>query len=147
MADVFISYHEESELWIVRKICRRLEEEYGISCWYAARDMESGSFAGVITRAIRACKIFVPVLNQKAFQSMHIIVEAHLAFRRYNNQEEIMLLPFLSENCEFWDDDNLDYYLSSFQSVRFREDENAIEEDIGRLVRMVIKRLGKESRA
>ena len=41
VADVFISYHEQSAGDIAAKIAAALEEA-GISCWYAKRDIPAG---------------------------------------------------------------------------------------------------------
>ena len=114
MADVFISHtHSAGE------IARRIADDFaknGISCWYAERDMKPGQFAGVITRAIRDCKIFLLIWNKEANHSEYIKSELSLALRQSFNYENITLLPFRVDDSDMKQDD-LKYYLRGFHVI------------------------------
>ena len=93
MADVFISYHEDSAGTLAQQIADTLESA-GISCWIARRDMPfGGDFAEVIPGQIDSCKVFLLLLNENAPHSRHIRSEIGLAFGRYDKGEDIKILP------------------------------------------------------
>ena len=71
--DVFISYHTDSAGDQVRKIAAALEGA-GISCWYAPRDC-GANYAGSIVEAIRACRVYLLILNEQSNLSAHILNE------------------------------------------------------------------------
>ena len=99
MADVFISYHEQSAGDIAAKIAVALEEA-GISCWYAKRDLPAGGdFARDIPFQINACKVFLLILSEGVGQSRHIESEVGLASSRYNKGEDITIFPFRIDKC------------------------------------------------
>ena len=95
--DVFISHHMNSAQNIAEKICKELES-IGISCWYAERDSD-GPFARAIIQAIQECKVFLLILNGPAIDSEHILNEVYYAFLRFQNHENIHILPFQIEHC------------------------------------------------
>ena len=115
MADVFISYHmesagEKSPEKIVPKIAAALKD-VGVSCWYAERDLtETGSFADTITKEIRACKVFLLVLNEGSNQSKHVKNELHFAFEHKKLTE---LVPFKIEDYNI--SDGIAYYIGRLQ--------------------------------
>ena len=113
MADVFISYHEASAGEIVKQIAAELES-VGVSCWYAERDLTApGSFAATITQEIRACKVFLLVLDEGGNQSEHVKSEVYLAFQRISKHENMKPFYFKIDDCILSDD--MAYYLSRFQ--------------------------------
>lgn len=105
--EVFISYHTQSGADTVHKICAALEGA-GISCWYAPRDVGS-NYAHSIVEAIRGCRVFLLVLNEKANVSAHVLNEINCAFDRFKEHEDITLLPFRIDQCSLSDD--IYYYL------------------------------------
>lgn len=105
--EVFISYHTQTGGEAVRKICAALEEA-GISCWYAPRDV-GPNYAQSIVEAIRGCRVFLLVLNEKSNVSAHVLNEINCAFDRFKEKEEITLLPFRIDQCSLSDD--IYYYL------------------------------------
>lgn len=134
--EVFISYHERSAGKLAAEIADRLESA-GISCWHAKRDLPpGGDFANYIPPQIDGCKVFLLILNEGANRSRHIESEVGLAFRRYNKGEEIEILPYQTEKCDFarW----MDYYLVNIQIMSV---ENA---DISALVAEIAHKLGRK---
>ena len=97
MADVFISYSMRSAGKVVQKISETLERD-GISCWYAGRDMPPGAFADSATREIDDCRVLLAILNQESIHSAHVATELALAFDRFNDGQQIELIPFLIDN-------------------------------------------------
>ena len=110
MADVFVSYHMKSAGEVVRRIVETLELD-GISCWYAGRDMEIGSFPGIAKRAIDRCRVFLLILNQYSVHSEHVKNEVALAFKRYARHEPIDFLIFSVDGSRLEDDDDMEYIL------------------------------------
>ena len=109
MADVFISYHMKSAGEIVKQIAAALKD-VGVSCWYAKRDLTApGAFAATITREIRACKVFLLVLNEGSNLSEHVKNEVSLAFERISKHEAMPLICFKTDNCTL--SDEMAYYL------------------------------------
>ncbi|MBR3569229.1 MAG: toll/interleukin-1 receptor domain-containing protein [Oscillibacter sp.] len=122
MADVFISYHEDSTGeksagQLVPKIADALES-VGISCWYAQRDLSFGTFASAITREIDTCKIFLLVLNKESNKSAYVESEVHLAFDRMHldrqhNIQSMLPVLFRVDNCAL--SDSMRFYTGIFQ--------------------------------
>ena len=98
MADVFISYHEESAGKIVRQIAATLGK-FGISCWYAGRDLRDSFFTNIITGEIDACKIFLLILDESSNQSGRVKSEVNYAWSRMLEDEKMYLIPFKVDNC------------------------------------------------
>ena len=116
MADVFISYHEDSAGELAEQIADALAAA-GISCWYAKRDMPiGGDFARNIPPQINACRLFLLLLNDGVYQSRHIENEVGLAFSRLNKGENILILPL--EIGNFIRKDWVAYYLIHTQSLK-----------------------------
>ena len=111
MADVFISYDEDSAESVARQIAETLEAD-GISCWYVGRDMEKGALRGVITEAIEDCRVFLLILNEKAIKSAYVQTETALAFRRMERNEKVALRLFRVEDCSL-KGSAIEYYLIS----------------------------------
>lgn len=69
MADVFISYHENSAGELAKQIADALDAA-GISSWCARRDLPGGgNFAQDIPPQIGACRVFLLILNNNVYQS------------------------------------------------------------------------------
>ena len=137
MADVFISYHEKSAGEIVRQIADALEKE-GITCWYAQRDLIGpGSFAAIIAREIRNCKVFLLVMNEESNQSEHVKNEIGVAFRRISEHEKMSLVLFRLDNCVL--SDEVYYYVNRFQITNGNPSD---KEHIKKLVKQISGILG-----
>ena len=122
MADVFISYHENSAGELAQQIAVALEWR-GMSCWLARRDMPfGGDFAGEIPKQINACKLFLLLLNKGACQSPYVPNELALAFKR---SKDIHILPL--EIGEFQEADWVSFFLVLIQRVPFSAQPDAQE--------------------
>ena len=110
MADVFISYHEQSAGNLVPRIAAALENG-GISCWYAKRNMPLNvPFAEEIVQAIEDCKVFLLILNQQSVKSLHVASETAIFFRRLEENKDLSLIPFRVDDCAL--SNRMFYYLS-----------------------------------
>ena len=98
MADVFISYDENSAGDIVRQISETLERG-GISCWYAGRDMEKGELRGVVTEAIEDCRIFLLLLNENALKSAYVQTEVALVVRGFDDGKARNRIALRTDNA------------------------------------------------
>lgn len=102
--DVFISYEHQSKS-IADNICAYLESK-GVRCWYAPRDVV-GPYADAIVKAIEECKVFVLILNHNSSESVHVLNEVEMAYKRIM-QGELTLVPFkvddgtLSKSMEYY---------------------------------------------
>lgn len=128
MSDVFISYHTDSAGDQVRKIAAALEGA-GVSCWYAPRDC-GANYAGSIVEAIRACRVYLLILNEQSNLSAHILNEINCAFDRFRNHEDITLIPFRIDHCTLSDD--VYYYLG-----RIRIMDGAVPPEVQRIQELV----------
>lgn len=128
MSDVFISYHTDSAGDQVRKIAAALEGA-GVSCWYAPRDC-GANYAGSIVEAIRACRVYLLILNEQSNLSAHILNEINCAFDRFRNHEDITLIPFRVDHCTLSDD--VYYYLG-----RIRIMDGAVPPEVQRIQELV----------
>lgn len=90
--DVFISYHVSSSKYIADSICHALEEE-GVRVWYAPRDVHN-FYANDIIDAIKACKIFLLLLNPESSFSEDCLNEIQVGFQRIRDKENMAFLPF-----------------------------------------------------
>lgn len=137
--EVFISYHTETGGDAVRKICAALEGT-GISCWYAPRDV-GPNYAQSIVEAIRGCRVFLLVLNERSNVSAHVLNEINCAFDRFKDHEDITLLPFRIDQCSLSDD--IYYYLGRIHIMDgvLPPELLRIQELVDRISRL----LGKES--
>ena len=105
--DVFISYHTDSSLHIVEAIVNKLEAG-GVRCWYASRDTE-GAYAGIIAKAISACKVFLLVLNRSASESPHVLNELDMVTKRLVKKEAVNIIPFHTADDDITEE--AQYYL------------------------------------
>lgn len=105
--EVFISYHTQTGAQAVQEIVSVLESR-GISCWYAPRNV-GANYAQSIVEAIRGCRVFLLVLNERSNTSAHVLNEINCAFDRFKEHEDIVLLPFRIDGCHLSDD--IYYYL------------------------------------
>ncbi len=109
--DVFISYGTYDRT-VAESLCAYLEDG-GLRCWIAPRNIASGSnYAGEITRAVRSVGTVVVICSRKSCHSNHIKNEVTLAF----NQNK-RILPYCLDDNPF--DDDMEYFLSSKQQIRF----------------------------
>lgn len=134
MADVFISYHVASAAATVRQICEQLDKR-GITYWYSETGVSAGeSFARIIPRQIKMCKVCLWILDQGAAESKHVEREIMLA----DKAEDVKIIPFCLESIRLnpqseW----TEYYLANIQKMdartppldrRIKELVNLIEE-------------------
>ena len=141
MADVFISYHEESAGELAEQIADALDDA-GISAWCARRDMAlGGNFAREIPNQIHACRLFLLILDDNVYHSEHIENEVGIAFSRVNKKENIRILPL--ELGEFTRKDWVEYYLIHTQGVKFPAQPD--EKRLQRLVKQIAKALNQET--
>ena len=133
MADIFISYHENSTGNLVQRIAKLLEAKE-ITCWYAKRNLPyGGDFSNDIPREIDTCKLFLLVLNERACQSKHVQNEVGLAFSRYNKGGDITILPV--QIGDFILADWIRYYLVHIQITKIPlEDEVFLNDLIQRIL-------------
>lgn len=102
--DVFISYEHQSKS-IADNICAYLESK-GVRCWYAPRDVV-GPYADAIVNAIEECKVFVLILNHNSSESVHVLNEVEMAYKRIM-EGNLTLVPFkvddgtLSKSMEYY---------------------------------------------
>lgn len=102
--DVFISYEHQSKS-IADNICAYLEAK-GVRCWYAPRDVV-GPYADAIVNAIEQCKVFVLILNHNSSESVHVLNEVEMAYKRIMDGN-LTLVPFkvddgtLSKSMEYY---------------------------------------------
>ena len=117
MADVFISYDENSAGDIVRQISETLEKD-GISCWYAGRDMKKDALRGVTTKAIRDCRVFLLVLNENALKSAYVQSEIALVTQGFGDERKQELVAFRVDS-----DVSVETRLDAFlEQLRARDD-------------------------
>lgn len=109
--DVFISYQHEDES-IVQKIVKSLEENR-IRCWFAPRNIISGSYAKSICEGIEKCKVFLLVLSNQSSNSQHVLNEVELAYKRLDSG--IILMPFKITN-EI-SNEEMNYYINRLQWI------------------------------
>ena len=134
MEKVFISYGSKNRQ-TAEDLCAFLEG-HGIPCWIAPRDISSGTYAGEITRAIKAADIMVAVFS-KFSCSEHVKTEVNLAFT-YNK----LILPYCLDETPF--DDDLEYWLASKQRI---VSSGVIPDDFQRIWRIVREHRGENSTA
>lgn len=107
MEKVFISYGSKNR-HLAEALCAHLEGR-GIPCWMAPRDISSGTYAGEITRAIKAADVMIAIFSKNS-HSEHVKNEVNVAF---NNAK--LILPYCLDDNPF--DDDLEYWLSSKQRL------------------------------
>lgn len=123
MCDVFISYSQDN-MRITAEFVRKIVEDFeskGIACWYAGRDMGKAELPGIITHAIRECRVFILVLDKNACKSVYLKSEIALAYRRLLNYETMSMFTFwIDAEDDADDNDNakheeINHLLKSFQ--------------------------------
>jgi Methylase involved in ubiquinone/menaquinone biosynthesis len=135
MHDVFISYESHSKN-IADAICSTLERNK-IRCWYAPRDVGTGSYASSIIEAIKNSKVFVLVLNQNASESPHVLNEVETAYKRI--KDGLTIIPFkISENVS----EEMEYYVKRIHWIDAMTE--SLETSIDKLKQHVGKLVGLE---
>lgn len=134
--DVFISYEHTSKA-IADNICAILER-YKIRCWYAPRDV-IGDYATSIVEAIDKAKIFVVVLDGNSSNSVHVLNEVEIAYKRIiDGDSKIAIMPFRVNTDEL--SKAMEYYIKRMHwidasskdlDVAILELKNKIESIIG----------------
>lgn len=121
MCDVFISY-SQNNVRVTAEFVQKIVEDFeskGIVCWYAGRDMGKAELPGVITHAIRECRVFILVLDKNACKSAYLKSEIALAYRRLLNYETMSMFTFWIDADDDADDDakhkEISRLLSPFQ--------------------------------
>ncbi|MCR4911764.1 MAG: toll/interleukin-1 receptor domain-containing protein [Bacilli bacterium] len=111
MADVFISYQHDS----IDKVVELAEylENNGRKCWYAPRDV-SFSYASDIVDAISTCRVFVVLIDDNCFNSVHVLNEIEQAYK-YFSRHSCMILPVIFTQNPL--SKELNYYLSRIQFI------------------------------
>lgn len=104
-APVFISY-SSADLPVVEGIEQALSER-GLSCWYAKRDIRTGSYPSAILQAIRGAKVCIIVVSENSLNSDHVKNEIDIAFSL--QKQGMLLIPFLIDDSEL--NDEFRYYL------------------------------------
>lgn len=132
MSKVFISYGSRNRK-VAEGLCAHLEA-HGIPCWMAPRDISSGTYAGEITRAIKASDIMVAIFS-KASHSEHVKNEVNVAFSNGK-----LILPYCLDETPF--DDDLEYWLSAKQRINSSGNTHA---DFLRIEQIIHERLGETS--
>lgn len=129
-ADVFISYNSKEfnkASWV-----RTMLETNGISCWMAPADIPGGSsYAAEIPVAIKACKVFVLILSEKAQESKWVPKELDMAIGANKT-----IMPFMLENCTLRDDFN--FYLTNIQRYEAFEDKSRAAEKMVREIKSIL---------
>ena len=92
MADVFISYHEDSAGELAERIAAALDAG-GVSCWCARREIGAGGdFAEAIPREIGRCRIFLLLISRGAVESPYVRNEIGLAFKRTGSRGGVIII-------------------------------------------------------
>lgn len=130
MEKVFISYGSKNR-HLAEALCAHLESR-GIPCWMAPRDISSGTYAGEITRAIKAADVMIAIFSKNS-HSEHVKNEVNVAF---NNAK--LILPYCLDDNPF--DDDLEYWLSSKQRLISCGD---TEKDFDRIERIIREHRGE----
>lgn len=135
--DVFISYHSDmrEEACALREFLKKEK----ISCWMAPDDLPRGKeYADVISNAIADCAVFLPILSEKANESVWLFKELDIAI----NAEKI-IMPFSVDQCALTG--SMGFYLADVKRYGKEDgEENTLEQlaaDIRRVARKV--RAGK----
>lgn len=135
MSKVFISYGSKNRK-VAEGLCTHLEA-HGIPCWMAPRDISSGTYAGEITRAIKAADIFVVICSKETRESDHVKNEVNLAVSHTG-----LIVPYCLDDTPF--DDDLEYYLSSKQRIFSQGD---LEKDYQRIESIIREHRGEDAAA
>lgn len=90
--EVYICHCASSTNPIAQTIAYHLEDQ-GINCWYAPRNLDGAHYADSIMSAIKACRLFLIILDAAANESSHMIQELHMAIERERKGENIIILP------------------------------------------------------
>ena len=136
MADVFISYHEDTEGELAESIAEALENT-GISCWCSRRDMTpGGDFVHEVMTQIDTCKVFLLLLNKEAAESIHVGNEVGNAFKRYKVDKSIHIMPYKTDDRDITNSDLVRYYFVHSQIKELPKIEDIIPQ--------VVEMLGME---
>ena len=145
MADVFISYHENSAGKLVRQIADALKKA-DISCWYAKKDIKTGPFRQDIPQAIISSKIFLLILSKQSIASYEVQGECGVAFQRYKEHQNNHQIPKIDILLFSVDGSPISYtplyYLSLFQTTNGNPPD---EQHIQQLVKKIADFLDKKA--
>jgi len=107
--DVFISYSVKDRK-TADAICHTLEEN-NIRCWYAPRDIRSGtSWTAAIMNGIADSRVMILVWSSSSNASPDVTREVHHAFRK-----NVAVIPFRIEDIA--PTKEMEYYLEAVQSL------------------------------
>lgn len=129
--DVFIS-HSTKDAEIAQRICCALEDK-GVGCCIAPRDIPYGNdWAGEITKAIKASKLFVFIFSENSNQSEECLKEVNVA-----NTHRIPKLCIKIDKADF--SDGYEYHLSLIQTMTV--DRGSLDDRIGEIISCVKNKL------
>lgn len=104
--NIFIS-HSSADTAFAAHLCSVFEEEEGLGCWIAPRDIPYGSeWAGEITEAIRNSAVMIFIFTKNSNRSSQVVREINTALR--NN---VTIIPIKLGETEM--NASLNYYLSN----------------------------------
>jgi formylglycine-generating enzyme required for sulfatase activity len=108
--DVFISFAEKDKK-IAEEIRAKFEDEAGLSCWIAPRDIKPGQeWAEAIVEGVSQAQAMVLVLSKHANNSEHVVREVAQAV-----SHKIPILPFRIQSFE--PSGQLAYYIDPVQRM------------------------------
>ena len=125
--DFFIS-HSSADSKIVEQIMQELEKN-GAKCWYAPRDIQAGMpYSKAIVQGINESKILLLCLSKASAISDQVNNEIEMAYKRFKNDEDrIILQPLFIEDFDIDKEeyDALTYYIKRFNYIIPKEDKTA----------------------
>ena len=105
--DVFISYEHKMKS-VADSVVASFEQD-NIGCWYAPRDVV-GDYATSIVDAIYNSSIFVLILSGASSNSIHVLNEVEMAYKRNIEQANaITIIPLKIDNEEL--SRTMEYYI------------------------------------
>lgn len=94
MTDVFIGYSHKDEK-VAEMLCDELEA-FGVSVWYAGRDIQPGDFIrGVIADAIEQCRICILILSKSSIYSGYVSHELGYMIQLRDERRKVDIFPLV----------------------------------------------------
>ncbi|MBQ7646935.1 MAG: TIR domain-containing protein [Clostridia bacterium] len=116
ITDVFFSYNKDVSAELVEKIATGIESQ-GMRCWYFHRDGK-GAYAKEIMDAIKQCRAFILIANDKSLRSEDCLNEIELGFERLRREkkegrDDFGIYSFKTQDIDLMDYDAA-YYVKRF---------------------------------